>query len=108
MKRIKVTENWAADRHPCPKAKREFFKRWPRGLTLTRRNLYMVADECPISWLVWLGGSLLCQGGTKKELLEKWWPIERLAFTSYFRGWHVRSSAKKQAFAKAFADLLGL
>jgi hypothetical protein len=99
-KNIRVTKEWLEEKYPCKRAKRDFLKRYPKGLALNRRNLYKVAEEFPISYLVWLGHI------TMRPLSTYWNEVYPLATNSDYR--FVTSPAKKRVYAKALADALGL
>ena len=104
MKKIKVTREWAKDRLACRKSVRRFFGRWPRGLTLNRRNLCLAADQLPMSDLLWFASMLRLGGHLDRQQFDAMYALAYMPNG----GCLVRSSAKKQAFAKAFADMLGL
>jgi hypothetical protein len=103
MKKIKVTREWAKDRLACRKSVRRFFERWPNGLTLNRRNLYMAADQLPMSNIMWFASRLSLDEALDHE---QWQEVYELSLTSAGR-W-VISPAKKRAVAKALADALNL
>lgn len=108
MEKLKVTKDWATKprRSACPRSVRRFFQRWPNGLTLSRRNLYMTAKELPVSDIVWLAWqTIMAQPGrTYTDYRE----VYDLAVATPTAGEYVRSLAKKRAVAKALADKLGL
>lgn len=102
--KIKVTREWEGLRHACPRAKRRFFQRWPNGLTLTRRNLYMAARELPTSDILWVAWHTIIPqpGGTYADY-RKVYDLAVMTPEHY-----VRSPVKKRAVAKALADALAL
>jgi hypothetical protein len=110
VKQIKVTQEWVAGQDACSESVERFFERWPKGLTVNRRNLYMAAKELPIGDLRWLGCKVLHPGrfGTAAHDAgyAKCNELSRLAETD--RGYAVTSVAKKHAYAKALADAIGL
>lgn len=106
MKRLKVTEEWVASQEACSASVRRFFKRWPNGLTVNRRNLYMAARELPIDDIVWMAHRLLHPKGSANEGYATCIDISTLAETKH--GDQVTSPEAKHAYAKALADAAGL
>lgn len=101
--KIKVTRDWAKTHLACRKSVRRFFEHWPRGLTLNRRNLYVVAENLPVSDLYWFVRQLRFGNQLSND------QVDRLAeFAVSPEGNWVTSPAKKQAVAKALADALNL
>lgn len=97
MENIRVTREWLVKNSACPRAKRAFLKRYPRGLTLNRRNIYKVAAEFPLSYLHWFASGNV-----------RWQEYSPLVALAYSGETFVISPAKKRAYAKALAGVLGL
>jgi hypothetical protein len=110
VKQIKVTKEWAEEEQACLESVRCFLKRWPNGLVVNRRNLYMAAKELPVDDLIWLAHRLLHPSGLKaadyNSGFEKCCEISLLAETA--RRNSVTGQAKKHAYAKALADAVKL
>lgn len=98
----RITRKWATDRAACPKMMARFFKIWPNGLTVNRKNLVLAGEKMPLStlnfvwWKVHEGGDLLslCKDRGLRDVFH--YPAS---------SWGL---AKRHAYANTIADSLGL